>query len=77
MPASSLILPRHVLIRSLKVSAVVGTVLNLINQPEALIGDAQLVLWKVLLTYIVPFLVATYGAVTALSAHSRAAHPEE
>ena len=59
---------KPMLIRSLKVSAVVGTVLNLINQPEAIMGDAPLVLWKVALTYTVPFCVATYGAVTAMAA---------
>lgn len=68
------LLPKAVVIRSLKVSAVVGTVLNLINQPEAIFGAEPLVLWKVALTYSVPFLVATYGAMTALAAHNREAH---
>ncbi|MEM7719876.1 MAG: nitrate/nitrite transporter NrtS [Pseudomonadota bacterium] len=77
MPSPAPILPKTVLIRSLKVGAVVGTILNLINQPEAIFGDAPLVLWKVLLTYSVPFLVATYGAVTALSAHNKDAHPKD
>ena len=71
MPGPSPRLPRAVLIRSLKVSAVVGTLLNMINQPEALFGDQPLILWKVLLTYMVPFLVTTYGAMTALVAHNR------
>ncbi len=74
MSAPSPRLPKSVLIRSLKVSAVVGTILNLINQPEAIFGEEQLVLWKVALTYSVPFLVATYGALTALAAHNREAH---
>ncbi|MEM6387608.1 MAG: nitrate/nitrite transporter NrtS [Pseudomonadota bacterium] len=69
-------IPKPVLIRSLKVSAIVGTILNLINQPEALFGDAPLVLWKVLLTYSVPFLVATYGAMTALAAQNQEAKPD-
>ncbi|MEO0916020.1 MAG: nitrate/nitrite transporter NrtS [Pseudomonadota bacterium] len=69
--------PRQVLVRSLRVSVVVGTALNLINQPEALFGDAPLVMWKVLLTYMVPFLVATYGAITALAAHNRIVHPDD
>lgn len=52
--------------RSLGVALVVGTLLNLINQPEALLGDASLTWWKVVMTYAVPFFVATYGAYGAL-----------
>ncbi len=74
MTSPSPILPKAVVVRSLKVSAVVGTALNLINQPEAIFGDASLVLWKVGLTYAVPFCVATYGAMTSLAAHNREAH---
>lgn len=48
----------------------VGTALNLINQPEWLIGLAPLQPFKFLFTYLVPFLVATYGAVTALEART-------
>jgi len=42
----------------------VGTVLVAINQGDAIVGgrsDAALA-WKVPLTYLVPFLVATWGA---------------
>jgi hypothetical protein len=56
--------------RSLMVAIVVGTALNLINQgPEMLSGHLP-VLWKLLLTYAVPFLVASYGSYAAFrSAH--------
>ena len=51
--------------RSLVVALVVGTALNLINQgPEVLSGEFP-VLWKVALTYAVPFLVASYGSYAA------------
>lgn len=50
--------------RSLLVAMIVGTILNLINQGDALFGSAKLNLLKLLLTYSVPFCVATYGAVT-------------
>ena len=51
--------------RSLVVALVVGTALNLINQgPEVLSGEVP-VLWKVALTYAVPFLVASYGSYAA------------
>jgi hypothetical protein len=60
--------------RSARVAFVVGTLLNLINQPKALL---ELVLFdfiamdpinvvKIALTYAVPFFVATYGALSTL-----------
>lgn len=58
-------LPRRTYLRSVKVAVVVGTLLNLINQPEAFFGSGDLVIWKVGLTFAVPFCVATYGAVCA------------
>jgi len=54
--------------RSLIVSLVVGTILNLINQGEMLNDMSSLNLWKCALTYMVPYLVATYGAVMSLLA---------
>jgi hypothetical protein len=50
--------------RSLAAAVIVGTVLNLINQGDALFGDKALDWLKLLLTYIVPYCVATYGAVS-------------
>lgn len=52
--------------RSLAVAAIVGTVLNLINQSDAFFGSGKIVIWRLLLTYCVPFLVASYGAYSAL-----------
>ena len=46
--------------RSFFVALVVGTILNLINQGDALFGDAHLNIIKVILTYAVPYCVATY-----------------
>lgn len=51
-------------LRSFCVAAVVGTLLNLINQGDALLGYAELNWAKLLMTYCVPYLVATYGAVS-------------
>ena len=51
--------------RSLAVAMVVGIILNLINQGDALWGDARLNWTKLLLTFVVPYCVATYGAVSA------------
>ena len=50
--------------RSLCVALVVGTILNLINQGDALIGPAAVNWFKIVLTYMVPYLVSTYGAVS-------------
>jgi hypothetical protein len=50
--------------RSLFVALIVGTVLNLINQADVFFGDGKLNLAKIVLTYAVPYCVATYGAVS-------------
>ncbi|MFZ2890564.1 nitrate/nitrite transporter NrtS [Sulfuricurvum sp.] len=52
--------------KALKIALVVGTILNLINQGDALIAwEIEKVSWgKLLLTYCVPFLVSTYTAVS-------------
>jgi hypothetical protein len=50
--------------RSLYVALVVGTVLNLINQGDALLGAASFNWLKAILTYGVPYAVCTYGAVS-------------
>jgi hypothetical protein len=42
----------------------VGTILNLINQGDAIFGAMTINWTKVVLTYAVPYLVSTYGAVS-------------
>ncbi|SMF84022.1 hypothetical protein SAMN06265365_1662 [Tistlia consotensis] len=49
--------------RSAIVALVVGTILNLINQGDALLAGGDIDLVKVALTFLVPYGVATYGAV--------------
>jgi hypothetical protein len=51
--------------RSLLVALVVGTVLNLINQGPELLAGQWPVVWKLGLTYVVPFAVASYGSYAA------------
>ena len=51
-----------ILVQSLLVALVVGTILCLINQGDALLSGQQLNLWKIVLTFFVPFVVSTYGA---------------
>ena len=59
---------RDVIRRSLKVSLIVGTVLVGINQGDLIISGAfsAHLYWKVPMTYLVPFMVSTYAAVSAI-----------
>lgn len=50
--------------RSFFAAPVVGTVLNFINQGDALFGGAPLNWFKIILTYLVPYAVSSYGAVS-------------
>ena len=49
--------------RSLAVALIVGTILNLINQADALLGAHSFSATKAAFTYLVPYCVATHGAV--------------
>ena len=51
--------------RSLITCAIVGTILSLINQGDTLWAGETPNLVKVGLNYLLPYCVATYGAVTA------------
>jgi hypothetical protein len=51
-------------LRSACVALVVGTILNLINQGDAIFASASINWIKVVLTYVVPYAVSTYGAVS-------------
>ena len=61
--------PRHgpMLRRSATVAVVVGTILTILNQGDSLFAGqwTNALYWKIPLTYCVPFLVATYGALAA------------
>ena len=58
-------LERDTIVRSLKAALVIGTLLGLINHGQALLGGhftgSELV--PLLITYLVPFCVTTYGQV--------------
>ena len=51
--------------RSLLVALVVGTLLNFINQGDALLGGGPINWIKLVLTYLVPYAVCTYGSVSS------------
>ena len=61
----SLLLEPQLLLRSLKLAIVVGTVLVAINYGDLILrGDMEKIEWyKIALTYIVPYCVSTYSAI--------------
>ena len=50
--------------RALFIALVVGTIVNLINQGDAMVAGHPLDITKLLATYIVSYFVGTYGAVS-------------
>ena len=50
--------------RSLAAAVVVGSILNLINQGDALFAGKPVDWTKLVLTFLVPYCVTTYGAVS-------------
>lgn len=53
---------KHIAFNALRISAVVGTTLNVINQSEALLAGHAPSWPHLLLNYLVPYLVASYSA---------------
>lgn len=53
---------RHIVINALKVSVVVGSVLNLVNQGENLLHGGTISWLHLLLNYLVPYCVSSYSA---------------
>lgn len=53
-------------LRSIAVALIVGSILNAINQGSEIASGQPLIVWKLLLTYFVPFAVASYGSFAAL-----------
>lgn len=58
-------LSRAILARSIAVSLVVGTILNAINQGSEILAGQPVNIARLLMTYAVPFFVASYGAYAA------------
>ena len=54
--------------RALKVAMLVGSILAVINHGDALLsGDASATVWiKIVLTFVVPYCVATFASVQAI-----------
>lgn len=54
---------RHILQNALRIALVVGTILNAVNQGQAIFAGAGISWGHFLLNYLVPYCVATYSAV--------------
>lgn len=63
---------RGTVIRSLRVALVVGSLLTIINQGDLMIRGKAPNYWKMLLTYFVPYAVATYSVCSFAATTSRA-----
>ncbi len=57
----SLWFDRTNMIRAVKVALVVGTILTLINQGDQIWAGNMPPVWKILLTFLVPYLVSYYA----------------
>lgn len=53
---------RHIVRGALRVSIVVGTLLNLVNQGEHLYAGGSVSWYHLFLNYLVPYCVASYSA---------------
>ena len=65
-------LRKDVVLRGLKVGGIVGTILVAINQGDLLLAGTVSVeaLWKISLTYCVPYCVSTHASVSAIRSAS-------
>lgn len=59
---AALMLSRRIAWAALKVSLVVGAVLNLINNGQQFWTDHTVSLWQVAMNFVVPFCVSSYSA---------------
>lgn len=58
---------RSTLLNATKVSLVVGTLLNIINQWEYIMTTQEIMFEHLLMNYLVPFCVSAYSGAKALS----------
>ncbi|PKO43087.1 MAG: hypothetical protein CVU29_11195 [Betaproteobacteria bacterium HGW-Betaproteobacteria-22] len=65
------IVTKQVLLGAIKVSLLVGTLLNLINQWDYLVSAQSLMIGHTLMNYLVPFCVSAYSGARALETKNR------
>lgn len=56
------LLSHHIVINSLRISLLVGTLLNMINQGSQILNGLEIAWELVLLNFVVPYCVASYSA---------------
>ena len=56
------ILRPHIVRNATKIALVVGTILNVINQGDSILGGGSISWSHIALNYIVPYCVASYSA---------------
>lgn len=61
-----IVLDRRVMGRATRIAIVIGTILTAINQGDALLSHhfTAAMVWKIALTYCVPYCVSTYTAIS-------------
>jgi len=55
-------LSHHIVVNALKIALVVGTLLNLVNQGDAMLRGGTIHWLHLVLNYVVPYCVANYSA---------------
>ena len=66
----SVAVQKHIVVNACRIALVVGTVLNLINQGEAILANNDISWGHGAMNYLVPYCVATYSAVKNELNHS-------
>jgi hypothetical protein len=67
-----LLICRTTVTRALRVSAIIGTLLVAINQGDMILAGFLPPVWKILLTYFVPYGVSSYSTAALLFDQARA-----
>jgi hypothetical protein len=64
----SLALKKNIVVNAIKIALIVGTILIAINYGDKIVNGTltQRDIWKMLLTYLVPYCVSSYSAAKAL-----------
>jgi len=70
----NLIFTPRILFGAIKVSLVVGTLLNVINQWEYMMAGKGLMIGHLLMNYLVPFCVSAYSGAKALESQTKIAN---
>lgn len=62
---------RSIAARALKIAAVVGSILNVVNQGDAIFGEKDINWIRICFTFMVPYCVSTLSAVEAIRSRDK------